>query len=190
MAGLPFVVQPRLKPIMEQIGSEESGKIEIERRGYLTSGEKAFYQQVRQNDPGTTRLISLARKAAVSSNVDLTQAYEAVTNILGGGKKEDLERNIEKEYAEEIAEVLKELANGQVNEDLLMAACMIRYRINSDYGMDKIMDLHPDIISGLSLLYREEDAKSVERLVENQPNEKINVEKIAKKSTSKVMPTA
>jgi hypothetical protein len=34
MAKLPFVVEPRLKPIIEEIGSEESGKIQIERRGY------------------------------------------------------------------------------------------------------------------------------------------------------------
>ena len=46
MAPLPFVVEPRRKPIVERVGNEESGVIEIERRGYLTTGEKTFVQQV------------------------------------------------------------------------------------------------------------------------------------------------
>ena len=50
MGKLPFVVQPRLKAIKERIGSEDAGYIEIERRGYLTSGEKSFVQQIQQQE--------------------------------------------------------------------------------------------------------------------------------------------
>jgi hypothetical protein len=39
---LPFVVAPRLEPIVETVGTDESGKIEIIRRGHLTVAEKAF----------------------------------------------------------------------------------------------------------------------------------------------------
>ena len=53
--GLPFVVQPRLAPVIEQVGNEESGIFEIERRGYLTVAEKAMVQQATQGDESVLR---------------------------------------------------------------------------------------------------------------------------------------
>lgn len=64
MVSLPFVVQPKRKPITERIGSEDSGVIEVIRKGYLTSGEKAFVQQVQQYDNGTSDIVTLSRRIA------------------------------------------------------------------------------------------------------------------------------
>ena len=44
MGKLPFVVAPKLKSKIETLGTEVSGKIEIERKGYLTVGEKGFME--------------------------------------------------------------------------------------------------------------------------------------------------
>jgi hypothetical protein len=189
MAKLPFVVEPRLKPIIEEIGSDESGKIKIERRGYLTSGEKAFYQQVKQSDAGTNRMISLARKVSRFSKVELSEGYDAIIRVISGNSKSDLDVKIEEEFVDEIATVIQELTSGQTNDELLMAACLVKYRIDSNFAMDEIMKLHPDIVAGLASLYREEEAKSIERLTGDKETDKNeSIEKIAKKSNQKVEP--
>lgn len=188
MAKLPFVVEPRLKPILEEIGSEESGKIQIERRGYLTSGEKAFFQQAKQSDNGTASLISLARKAARATGLDMTKAYEAVIRIIGGQSSEEVDKKIEDEFADELSGVLRDLTNGQTHDEILMAVCLIKYRIDATFELDEILSTHPDIISGLAELYRQEDAKSTDRLIEASKEGEQGIEKVAKKPISKAKP--
>lgn len=186
MAKLPFVVEPRVKPIVEEVGSEESGKIQIERRGYLTSGEKAFFQQVKQSDQGTARLIGLSRKVSRSLGLEMPKAYEAVIRVLSGAAAGDADKKIEEEFAEELSGVIQELANGQASDELLMAACLLRYRIDAEIQMDEVMKLHPDIILGLASLYRDEENKVLERL---ETKEEQSIEKVVKKSSPKVPPT-
>ena len=123
MAKLPFVVEPRMKPIMEEIGSEESGKIQIERRGYLTSGEKAFFQQAKQSDSGTSGLINLSRKISRATGLDMTKAYEAVVRIISGAASQEIDAKIENDFAEELSGVLRDLTNGQAHDEILMAMC-------------------------------------------------------------------
>jgi hypothetical protein len=188
MAKLPFIVEPRLKPVVEEIGSEESGKIQIERRGYLTSGEKAFFQQVKQSDQGTSKLIALSRKVSRSTNVEMAKAYEAVVRVLSGAAKSDIDKKIEEEFAEDLSSVIQDLANGQASDEILMAACLLRYRVEADLDMNDIMQLHPDIISGLSSLYRDEENKVLERLAEKEIKQDQAIEKVAKKSSPKAVP--
>lgn len=167
MAKLPFVVEPRRKPILEIVGTEESGKIEIERRGYLTTGEKAFVQQVQQFDNGTTEIVTVSRRVAREHGLGMDRAYGLVLAIISGSevdKKEDeaLIRQIEQEFAEDLTNVVKGLASGQVREDLVMAACLIKYRIDPDFETGDIATIHPDLISALAQLYREEERRSIE----------------------------
>lgn len=190
MAKLPFVVEPRLKPIIEEIGSEESGKIQIERRGYLTSGEKAFFQQAKQSDNGTTGLIGLARKVARATELDMTKAYEAIVRIIGGQASEEADKKIEDQFSDEISSVVRELTNGQTHDEILMAVCLIKYRIDASFELDEILSMHPDIISGLAELYRQEDAKSIDRLTDASKGEEQGIEKVAKKPISKVKPVS
>ena len=82
MANLPFVVQPRLKPVMEQVGSDLSGKIEIERRGYVTVSEKAFVQAATQGNDTQARLFSIVSKVAAETGKSSTDVLED----LGGGE--------------------------------------------------------------------------------------------------------
>jgi hypothetical protein len=188
MAKLPFVVEPRMKPIVEEIGSEESGKIQIERRGYLTSGEKAFFQQAKQSDQGTSGLINLSRKISRATGLDMTKSYEAVIRVISGAAGQDIDAKIENDFAEELSGVLRDLTNGQAHDEILMAMCLIKYRIDSEFGLDEMLKLHPDIVTQLAELYRQEDAKSTDRLVDASKDESEGVEKVAKKPTSKAKP--
>jgi len=182
MAKLPFVVEPRRKPIIERIGNDESGIIEIERRGYLTTGEKAFFQQVQQYDGGTTEIVNISRKIARKHSLGMDKAYNLTIAIITGTKKSDdkeasLLASIEEEFAEDLTNVVKGLAASQVREDLVMATCLLRYRIDSDFDIETIGSIHPDLISGLAALYREEDRRSTEAFndEETEKNSTTNV---------------
>lgn len=169
---LPFVVEPRRKPIMERIGSEESGIIEIERRGYLSTGEKAFFQQVQQYDSGTSEIVTVSRKIARRHSLGMDKAYNIAIGLISGLKsdKEDeaeLLRDIEEEFAEDLTNVVKGLAASQVREELVMAACLLRYRVDADFSIDSIGAIHPDIIAGLAALYRDEDRRSIDAFKED-----------------------
>lgn len=186
MAKLPFVVQPRLKPIIEQIGTEESGVIEIERRGYLTGAEKTFVQQIQQQDGGTLQLVALSRRISRDKKIPLEKAYNTVVGILTGEATGKIANEIESEFAEDIQRAVNSIAASRTKEDLVQAACLLIHRVDPEIEMGEVVNLHPDLISGLSLLYKEEDAKSVERLLGEQGQsteepQEINVDEIEKK---------
>lgn len=193
MGSLPFVVQPRRKPIIEQIGTEESGIIEIERRGYLTTGEKAFVQQVQQFDNGTTEIVTTSRLVARKYGLGMDKAYSLVLLVISGvdvskdekisDEDKKLITEIEQEFAEEITNVVKGLASGQVREDLVMAVCMLKYRVNENFDLSDINSVHPDIIEGLAALYRDEERRSVEAFEKEEQKEQkeVSIEEVEKK---------
>lgn len=167
MAKLPFVVQPRRQPIIEQIGSEEAGYVSIERRGYLTGGEKAFVQQAISSDEGTLKIINLARKFSGSSGRSIEEGYNDVMTILGGNPSKDPRLTaLELENFSEFTELLNSLTIMQSKEEIITALCLLMYRVNIDITLDDVMVLHPDIIKGLAVLYKEEEAKSLARFDE------------------------
>lgn len=192
MATLPFVVQPRRTPIIERIGDEDNGIIEVERRGYLTTGEKSFVQQVQQADNGSTEIVTLSRRVARKYSLGMDRAYNLVLTIIGGnaGDEGDTELigEIEREFAEEMTNVVKGLASGQAKEELVFAACLIRYRVDENFDISAINSLHPDIVEGLAALYRDEERRSLEAFqpkdAEDQP--KQSIEEIEKKSAKGV----
>lgn len=188
MAKLPFVVQPRRQPIIELIGSEDSGKIEIERRGYLTSGEKSFVQQVQQYDGGTGEIVTLSRRAARKYGLSMDKSYGLILQIISGETAsntadEKLAESIETDFADDLTAVVRGLSATQVREDLVMAACMLKYRVDPDFDIGDIADIHPDLINGLAALYRDEDRRALEAfqdLVKDESS-KESLEEIEKK---------
>ncbi|MFZ9326850.1 MAG: hypothetical protein ACO24H_05255 [Polynucleobacter sp.] len=187
MVKLPFVVEPRRKPIMAKIGTEESGIIEVERRGYLTTGEKSFVQQVQQHDNGTSEIVTLSRQIARKFSLGMDRAYQLVLMIISGSEKdepEELVNEIEAEFAEGLTEVVKGLAASKSREELVMAACMLRYRVLSNFDIGDIATIHPDIISGLAVLYQEEERQSMEAFEQQEEGGEAtppSVEEIEKK---------
>lgn len=169
ISKLPFVVQPRRQPITERIGSEEAGFIAIERRGYLTSGEKAFVQQALTSDDSTIKIIDLARKISNSEGITLEEGYQRTVQVLNGSRKDDEDlRRIEAEHFSDFTDVINTLSIIQSREQLLAAVCLLRYRVSSEFGVDEVLQLHPDIITGLAELYRDEDQRSIERFKEQE----------------------
>jgi hypothetical protein len=187
MANLPFVVKPRRTPLLERIGSEESGIIEIERRGYLTTGEKAFTQQVQQADNGSTEIVTLSRRVARRHGLGMDRAYKLVLAIIGGVDNDEADAElitqIETEFAEDLTSVVRGLASGQSKEELIFAACMLRYRVDEDFAVSEINSLHPDLIEGLAKLYRDEETRSLEAFDTKDKDDapKQSVEEIEKK---------
>ncbi len=187
MATLPFVVQPRRQPILELIGSEESGQIEVERRGYLTAGEKAFVQQVQQFDNGTTEIVTVSRRVARKYGLGMDKAYNLVLAIISNAatEEDELVSQVEEEFAEELTNVVKGLSAGQVREELVMSACLLKYRVNPDFEITEISTIHPDLIGGLATLYRDEEARSIEAFKtkenEEEAKQSASVEEAEKK---------
>jgi hypothetical protein len=164
-AKLPFVVQPRLSPILDTVGSEESGKIQIERRGYLTSGERAFMAQARNADDTSSKLVALSRKAAAKFKLDLSKAYELVSKAISGNTENDPKvEKIEESFPDELSDVFRALTSSQAKESILQATCLMVYRVDADWTIQDTMALHPDLLEGIAALYVDEENKSIEAL--------------------------
>lgn len=162
---LPFVVQPRLSPILDTVGSEESGKIQIERRGYLTSGERAFMSQARNADDTSSKLVALARKAAAKFKLDLSKAYELVSKAISGNTENDPKvAKIEEFFPDELSDVFRALTSSQAKESILQATCLMIYRVDAEWTIQDTMALHPDILEGVATLYVDEESRSIEAL--------------------------
>lgn len=187
-AKLPFIVQPRLKPVTELIGSEESGQFQIERRGYLTSGEKSFMTQARSADDTSSKIVGLARKVAAKNRLDLNKAYELVSLAIAGNTKNNAKvAEVEKDFPGELSDVFSLLATSQAKEGLLQATCLMMYRVDTDWTIRDTMELHPDLLDGLVALYVDEENKSIEAL-DPELKKESSLEEIEKKP-SQELPT-
>jgi hypothetical protein len=188
VANLPFVVKPRLTPIIEEIGTPESGIILIERRGYLTAGERNTVQQYLQSDSSATIMIKLARAAARKYDIPLDKAYAGVSSAMTGscqpGDKTCID--ILNDFAEEIQDVMTELMQVQARMEMVQALALITQRVDSNFEVAKITEIHPDIIDQLSKLYQDEENKSVEKLESMiEASEPLAIEEIEKKPARK-----
>jgi hypothetical protein len=173
MSRLPFVVEPKRKPIIEDIGSEESGKIQIQRKGYLTSGEKAFVQSALSGDNSTLLIVGLARKVGNRYGYALDYAYNKVVELLSGSAKDEQDKKIEVDFLDDFSNIMNQLSTMTAKEKIINAFCLLKYRVNPEITLDDVFELHPDIIDGIHLLYNDEELKSVDRLdPEFRQNEK------------------
>jgi hypothetical protein len=165
MPKLPFVVEPRLEPINQLIGSDESGKFEIIRRGYLTVAEKNFVQTASGSDSAISQLHSLAGKIARKHG---KKQVEVFTDLIGNSENpaEYLE-----EHQSEISEVMVSMITYQEKHNIIVCTCLLLYRIDPNWTIESTLELHPDIQRDLVELYNDEDAKSIEAL-ENAKIEK------------------
>lgn len=154
--GLPFVVQPRLKPIVEQVGTEESGIIEIERRGYLGVAEKAIAQQATQGDDSIRKMYALGGRIARDAG---KPQVEVMQDLMQPERPSYMEP-----FEDEILESMIEMMAYQERVDIVQATALLICRIDENWSVDQSMDLHPDLVKALSQLYVEEDQRSTEAL--------------------------
>jgi len=167
MSKLPFVVEPRLKPVTERVGSEESGLIEIERRGYLTAGEKAFTSSASSSDKTSEMILATVRQVASKYKIDPQEAYKLVTGTITGSENGKLVDRIQKDFTSELGEIALLASTSLERMKFIKAFCMVLYRIDATTTAEDMMDLHPDLLEGLAGLYGEEEARSTERLLES-----------------------
>lgn len=167
MSTLPFVVQPRLKPIIERLGNEESGIIEIERKGYLTAGEKAFLQQGMGAEQVSVLLISLIRKISKEFDISITDAHDVITDCLEGRMSTALSEKVNKKHRNDLDNITHEAINMESRRGLLQATCMLLYRVDPNLPMEYIVGLHPTLLAELAALCQDEDNRSTERLVDS-----------------------
>jgi len=154
--GLPFVVQPRLKPIIEKVGTEESGIIEIERRGYLTVAEKAIVQQATQGDDSVRAVYALGGRIARETG---KQQLDVMQDLMQPQRPEYMAP-----WEDEILENLISMMAYQERVNIVQATALIICRVEEAWTVDQSMDLHPDLVTGLAILFAEEDARSIEAL--------------------------
>jgi hypothetical protein len=164
MAKLPFIVEPRLQPKEEIVGSEESGQLKVIRRGYLTTAEKTFVQQQVSDDDSTQVLVRLTRKVGASCKLDMQAAYELLTEVMQGTMTHKLAQKVFDNYSDEINEVLSAMTTIEERKKLVQAFCLLVYRVDPNINADSIMDLHPDLLDDLSRLYVDEENRSTVRL--------------------------
>lgn len=153
---LPFVVQPRLQAITERIGTEESGIIEIERRGYLSVAEKAMVQGSVGDDDVMRGLVSLAARVSRETG---RQQQEVIQDLTKQPPADYLEP-----WGDEISALLMQMVSFQERTVIIQATAMWVSRINPEWTIEDTLELHPDLLNGLVELYQDEDRRSVEVL--------------------------
>lgn len=185
MGTLPFVISPRLRPVMEEIGTPESGILLVERRGYLTAGEKNMVQSFIQGDDSAVEMIGLAREISRELNVPLDKSYQYLSEVISQSPYSDKKicNKIQTDFYEKIENLTTTLGRSQAKTEMVQAAAMIIHRVDKNFPIDDIASIHPDIIGQLSALYLDEERKSVEKLEEasNKPKEQVDIEEIEKK---------
>ena len=183
MAQLPFVVAPRIKPETIEIGNEDIGIIAIERKGYVTTGEKSFVS-THLTEEATTKVLDLCRKISTEYKISLEDAYEKITAILTGRQVDDLAEKIQKKYDDSLKDVFTCMSQEQEKRKNIQAFAMILYRIDSNYEADDFFRLHPDLIEALSNHYEEEESRTLSNsseIVKEENKEKLSEVEVAEK---------
>ena len=163
--GLPFVVQPRLKPIVEIVGSEYSGQIEIERKGYLTVAEKTIIQNAMKQSPFMKEAFIKAREIAVAEGINVQQVFNDLS--------EDPQPAYLSKYTEIMTEILASMMGHEEKLRLIAATTLIITRVNPDWDPEATVSLHPDLQKALYDLYSDEEKRSIEALENAQENNSL-----------------
>ena len=169
MSKLPFVVAPRLAPRMETLGSEASGQIEVERKGYLTVGEKGFMASVGSQDAGLKAIMKTSRDVAKKYKIGQQEAYEEV--VIAVTEPDKSKYPVFDDFADDITGLASIMMAQESRKNLMQAFCLLLYRVNPELEIDDLNQLHEDLIQDLSDLFMDEEAKSVERLLDEDETE-------------------
>lgn len=188
LSKLPFVVQPKAKPVMQKVGSEEAGVIEVPVRGYLTTGEKSFVQQTMSTDDSTLEIVKLSRQVSAKYNMGLDEAYQFVIRVISGQENSETGREISIEFSHDISKILTAMVLMQDKEQIVAAMVLLRYRTGIDIDFEDVIKLHPDLISGLYAVYQSEaqkDASLLELAYKDEEQKDLTVNEIEKKPSTR-----
>lgn len=159
---LPFVVEPKRTLPPYTVGNEESGTFLIERRGYLTVAEKAFFQGAQVSDNTVTAMHSLVREICVATKMPHEKVFSLMT---------DLEAPELEPWRDRVYQVVMEMQNFQARQAIIAATALLMSRFDSEWTVNDTMELHPDIVSDLHSLFQLEDARSMADITSDQTEE-------------------
>ena len=160
---LPFVVQPKIDKYIDVIGTETGGKIEIERRGYLSVSEKAIVQGAVGNDPAMAEVYTLS---SVIARAKKKKPGQVLKDMMQADRPYYLA-----EYDGEISQKLLGLVAYQEKVAIIQATALIMGRVDPEWTVEKTLELHPELIEELSKFYGEEESKSSKRIDEEAEKE-------------------
>lgn len=163
---LPFVVQPRYAPKKTLIGTEDSGQFEIERRGYLTVQEKSFTQAALKEN-GNGNIVKLLNDIGKKCGKSSQQVLEDLKTYKAG------EGSYLDEFEAELIDLSQDIEVVGMNAKLIQATALMMSRYDPSWDFNNTLELHPDILDSLAVLYSEEDNKSVEALIEDIDEDEV-----------------
>jgi hypothetical protein len=162
MAKLPFVVQPKRNIEVIQIGDEESGIIEIERKGYLSVAEKAFVDSFMQGSDGVSYIVQLANRLSRELKVAPEKAYLAITEAMAGKLDSKVAVTVNENYGQELSVATAKMSDSMQRRAIAAATILLQTRVNHEWTVDDTLGLDPIILDDLSKLYdREENKETV-----------------------------
>lgn len=159
MAKLPFVVAPKIKTRKVRLGTEDTGIIEIEKRGYLSVAEKSFVDTVLQQSDGVTQIVKLATLIARNRKISVETAYTQVVAAISAENKTKAQEEIAAEYASEISEIQSGMMESMSRKSIACTTILIQTRINPDWTIEDTMTLQPELLAEFSSFYDSEEAK-------------------------------
>ena len=117
MGKLPFVVAPKVNSRIETLGTDVSGKIEIERKGFLTVGEKGFMANVNSQDAVLKAVMKLSRQVSKQYGIGQQEAYQEVVNAVTDPQSTHFP--VFDDYSSEIAELTNQMMQQEQRNFLL-----------------------------------------------------------------------
>lgn len=174
MRSLPFVVQPKRVFSKVKIGTDQTGIVEIERRGYLTVSEKAFVDAVMQGTDAITEVVSLANKISISTGHSAEKTYVSVMRAIQGDVDGDAyAARIRSEYPDEISSVISKLAESVQRRSIAASTILIKSRIDPEWTLEDTLNQDPGLIDALAVFYAEEENPE---LLKNEAGNESEVE--------------
>jgi hypothetical protein len=158
MKTLPFVVQPKKKFTKVKIGTENTGKLEIERRGYLTVSEKSFVDAVTQGSDGITAIVNLATRIGTKTKHTTEEAFSAVMKAVQGDLEDPFALKIREEYPDELSNILSQMTDSIQKRNIAATTILIRSRIDSEWTVDDTLEQDPELILAFADFYALEEA--------------------------------
>ena len=159
MAKFPFVIAPKIKTCKVRLGNEETGVIEIEKRGYLSVAEKSFVDSVLQQSDGVTQIVKLASTIARNRKISVETAYTQVVAAISAEKKTKAQEEIAAEYAREISDIQSGMMESMSRKSIACTTILIQTRINPDWTIEDTMTLQPELLAEFNRFYDSEEAK-------------------------------
>jgi hypothetical protein len=157
MRTLPFVVQPKKAFEKVQVGNEEWGILEIEKRGYLTVSEKAFVDGVTQGTDAVSSIVALATRISAKTNETTESVYQAIMAALQTEVSTPLAKKIKKEYSDELSTLISKMQDSAQKRAIAAATILIQSRLDPEWTVDDTLSQRPELIDDLSSFYTSEE---------------------------------